>query len=449
MAVAAGLASVGAAGSDMDPGNGPRWIIAAIGVVLLVGGVLLGRVFRIPHPPGSLLGWPARVRRALGAAIAAFGVILAIGAATDSLDHGGWETSFEKGVAQAKEAGGPVIIDCWADWCAACKTIFNETLQHPDVKPRLAEFTRIKLDMDLPENEALYDRFGFDNLPWVAVFDSVEALTAEDPKPRLVIHEAISAKDFLARLEGKVAAPESDVASWLAQRGLFVTLLLVFVGGILVSLTPCVLPVYILTVNVIGARRTASWKGRLGLSVVYVLGLALTYSVLGVLTGLGAASMGAAFQNPWVIGAIAGLFMVMALAYLEIFHLPQAGGLAARISGARLGNVGTAFLLGLAGGLIAAPCVGPMLVGILSYISTQQDVVLGFVLMFTFALGMGLLFIALGMSTTVLQKVRGVGAWGYRLEMLFALAFFAIGLYYLRGVIPALGGAVSWLAGMF
>ncbi len=108
----------------------------------------------------------------------------------------------------------------------------------------------------------------------------------------------------------------------------------------------------------------------------------------------------------------------------------------------------TAFLLGMAGGLIAAPCVGPMLAGILAYIGTQQDAVLGFGLMFTFALGMGMLFLAIGTSTAVLDRVRKAGSWGYRLEMIFAVVFLAIGLYYLRYAVPAIGALPEWLAGL-
>jgi thiol:disulfide interchange protein len=430
-------------------GGGARWLVLAAAAVLLVGGALAGRVFVLPQPVGTELSWPGRVRRALGALAMAFGAWLAVAGATTSFaGDGAWVTDFEKGTAAAKERGGPVIVDAWAEWCAACKEIFADTLTHPDVAARLDGFTRIKLDMDLPQNEPLYARYGFENLPWVAVFDSHAALVADKPEPRLVVREAIGAEEFLARLEGKVADDDVSIGDWLAQKGLALTLLLVFLGGVAVSFTPCVVPVYILTVNVIGARRASSAWARLGLSSVYVLGLALTYSVLGVVAGLSTASMGAAFRNPAVVGGLAALFIVLSLFYLEIFRLPQAGGLAAKITGSARSNVLTAFLLGMAGGLIAAPCVGPMLLGILTWIGTQKDAWLGFWLMFTFAVGMGLLFLAIGTSTALLDRVRKAGAWGYRLEMVFAVAFLAIGIYYLRQAVPALGGVVTWLGAL-
>lgn len=424
-----------------------RWIVIGVGAVVAVLGAWLGRVFVLPQPVGTELSWPGRARRAAGALAMAFGVWLVIAGASATFEVGDWHTDFEKGAAAAKASGGPVIVDAWAEWCGACKEIYAETLSHPDVVATLAGFTRIKVDMDRPENEPLYDRFGFENLPWVAIFDSADALLAETPVPRVVVHEKIAAQEFLGRLEGKIETEDLSIAGWLAEKGLAVTLLLIFLGGVAVSFTPCVVPVYILTINVIGTRRTSSLLGRLGLSSVYVLGLALTYSVLGVVAGLSTMSMGAAFRNPIVVGALAGLFILLALFYLEIFRLPQAGWLAAKITGSTRSNVATAFLLGTAGGLIAAPCVGPMLLAILAYIGTQHDAWLGFWLMFTFAIGMGLLFIAIGTSTALLDRVRKAGAWGYRLEMVFAVTFLAIGIYYLRQAVPALGALVPWLAG--
>ncbi len=447
LAVAA-LAARPALAADAGAGGGGRWLVLLVAAVLIVAGALLGRVFLLPQPPGSELSWPGRVRRALGALTVAFGAwLVVVGATAPLAEDTGWETDFTKGVAAAERRGGPIIVDAWANWCAACKEIYAETLTHPDVAARLEGFTRIKVDMDRPENEPLWDRFGFQDLPWVAVFDSPEALLAARPQPRLVVREAISAEELLARLGGQ-AADDVSIAAWLSEKGLVLTLVLIFLGGVAVSFTPCVLPVYILTVNVIGTRRAATWGGRLGLSAVYVLGLALTYSVLGVVAGLSTTSMGAAFRNPLVVGGIALLFLVLALFYLEILRLPQAGGLAARITGSARSNVLTAFLLGTAGGLIAAPCVGPMLLAILAYISTQRDAWLGFWLMFTFAAGMGLLFLAIGTSTALLDRVRRAGAWGYRLEMVFAVAFLAIGIYYLRQALPAIGDVVPWLAGL-
>ena len=441
-------ASALAAAGEEAPGPGARWFIVGLGLVLVVLGAWLGRVFVLPKPIGVELPWPGRFRRAIGAMAVAFGLFLAIGGAGETLHHGDWETSYERGVATAKESGKPIIVDAWATWCKACLEIYDKTLTAPDVEERLSGYVKIKLDMDEEINLPLEQKFGGGNLPYVAVYADAAALAADPARPSVELREFVPPEEFLERLEGKAPDDKVSIAQWLAERGLFVTLLLVFLGGIAVSFTPCVVPVYILTVNVIGTRRTESLWGRLGLSSVYVLGLALTYTVLGVVAGLTSASMGVAFQHPAVVGSIAGLFILMALFYLEIFRLPQAGSLASKITASEKSNVLTAFLLGTAAGLIAAPCVGPLLIGILAYISSQQDAWLGFWLMFTFAIGMGLLFIAIGTFTGVLEKVRKVGGWGYRLEMLFAVAFLAVGVYYLRQVLPPLGALFPWLAGI-
>ena len=421
--------------------------VTVVGVSLALFGIWAGRVFVLPQPPGSELSWPRRIRRALGAAVAGLGLFVIAGGLTTRFDHGDWITDFEQGRALARERGGPVIVDCWAEWCAACKEIFAKTLEHPAVKPRLDDFTKIKLDMDAPENDHLYERFSFSNLPWVAVFDSVEQMSTDEPRPRLVIREKISAPEFLALLDGETSlAASPEVGTWLAERGLLLTFVLVFLGGVALSFTPCVLPVYILTVNLMGAQRISSLSGRFGLSSVYVLGLAITYSVLGVVAGLTGTSMGVAFQDPRIVGAIAVIFLLPALFYLEILRLPQASGLATRVTSATDNRVLLALLSGMTVGFVAAPCIGPMLIGILTYIGAQRDVWLGFWLMFIFALGMGMLFLALGTSTAVLQRVRKTGAWGYRLEMLFAVVFIAVGAHFLRLVLPVLSGLVRWLA---
>jgi cytochrome c biogenesis protein CcdA len=369
------------AGPQSAPPTAPMshlWLLFG-GLAAAALGLVGGRVFRLPQPPGAELSWLGRVRRAAGATLGGVGLYVALVGLMPPVDDSDWIADFEEGRAHAREHDSPIIMDCWAEWCAACKEIFRETLQHPDVRPRLADFTRIKLDMDLPANEPLYDRFGFSNLPWVAVFDSLADLEAEKPRPRFVIREKIGAEELLRRLDsGEIGEGVPSVAQWLSEKGLLLTLALVFLGGLALSFTPCVLPVYILTVNVIGARRASSVWGRLGLSSVYVLGLAVTYTVLGVVAGLTGMSMGAAFRDPRILGGLALLFFVLALFYLEILRFPQAGGLSARIGQATGNNVVLALLLGMAAGLIAAPCVGPLLVGILTYIGTQRDVWLGF-----------------------------------------------------------------------
>ena len=462
LASALGCAAQGA--EPAGPGAGARWFVVALGAFVVALGVWLGRVFVVPDPPGSELSRGGKTRRAFGALAVALGAFVLLAGISDDLepDHGAaadpdatapgsgaWETSFDGGLARARETGTPVIVDCWAEWCKACKTIFRDTLEHEDVKRRLRGFTRIKLDMERPENEPLWERLAIGgNLPWVAVFDSVADLETAPPRPRFVIREDVGPEDFLRRMKGEGAPSTNAISDWLAQKGLFVTLLLVFLAGVAASFTPCVVPVYILTVNVIGTRATSSLLGRLGLSSIYVLGLVLTYTVLGVVAGLTTSSMGAAFQSPWVVGGLAALFILLALFYLEVFRMPQGGGLAARITQSSHSNVLTAFLLGLAGGLIAAPCVGPLLAGILAYIGERQDAWLGFWLMFTFAVGMGLLFIGLGTSTALLDRVRKMGAWGYRLEIVFAVVFLAIGVYYLRLVVPAIGDLIPALASL-
>lgn len=234
-------------------------------------------------------------------------------------------------------------------------------------------------------------------------------------------------------LEGRLARALAS-GSWLA-------FLLVFLGGVLTSFTPCVYPVIPITISYVGGSAKGNPLKGFVLSLWFVLGIAITYSSLGLLAAATGAAFGQATQNPWVNGAIALVVGAMGFSMAGFFDIQLPSGLTSRVGGARGGFLGP-ILMGFATGLIAAPCVGPVLVVLLSWVAQTGSLFLGFWLLFTFALGLGLLFIVLGTFSGALAALPGAGAWMDGVKHFFALALWALALWFLRSLLP------GWLLAM-
>lgn len=210
-------------------------------------------------------------------------------------------------------------------------------------------------------------------------------------------------------------------------------------GGLLVSLTPCVYPMVAITVSVFGARESKSKLHGLGLSSAFVLGIVTMFVPLGVSAGLSGALFGSALQNPWVLTGIAVLFAAMAASMFGAFEVALPSALTNRL--ATVGGIGPrgAFGLGLVCGLIAAPCTGPVLTGILTWIAQSQSPVAGALAMTAFALGLGFPFLLVGTFAVQLPKS---GRWMLHVKSVLAIVLAVVALYYLDIAFPALGDAV-------
>ncbi|MFN0150527.1 MAG: heavy metal translocating P-type ATPase [bacterium] len=261
-----------------------------------------------------------------------------------------------------------------------------------------------------------------------------------------------------ATLAPKTGAPEAavasnpgqtgggvDFASRIANQGLFVTYLGVFLSGILLSFTPCVFPIIPITVGVIGARGAGSVSRGFFLSLFYVFGMALTYATLGLVAAQTGALFGSLLQNPLVIGFVAFVLTALALSMFGLYEIQLPPSLAGRLSGGGAGGgfVGV-FLMGIIAGLVASPCVGPVILGLLIYIATTGSLVLGFTLLFTLGLGMGLLFLVIGTFSGSLSSLPRAGLWMDRVKELFGVLLIAMALYFIRPIVdPTLFAGVT------
>jgi thioredoxin:protein disulfide reductase len=230
-------------------------------------------------------------------------------------------------------------------------------------------------------------------------------------------------------------ADDGSFASY-EQRGLGWMFLASFGFGFLTSLTPCVYPMIPITLAIFGARGDNVSKGRaIALATAYVFGMGATYSALGVGSAMigKAASFGSQLHNPWIVLPLVVLFLVLAASMFGAFDLNLPSSWQAKLN--TIGGKGFtgAFAMGMVGGLIAAPCTGPFLAGLLAYVSTTGSAGVGAALMFTYAIGMGILFWVLASVARALPKS---GRWMEAVKSGGGIALLFAALYYCKPFMP-------------
>jgi len=216
------------------------------------------------------------------------------------------------------------------------------------------------------------------------------------------------------------------------QESVFLSFVAVYLGGVLISFTPCIYPVIPITVAFIGARGGS--KGRsFFLSLIYVLGMAVTYTILGAFAALSGKLFGQIQSNPWTYFVIGNICILMGLSMFDVFTISvRTPAFIARMqSKKKMGGIAGGFLVGAASGLVMGPCTAPVLAVILSYAATRQNVAYASGLMFIFACGMGTLLILAGTFAGLLAGIPKSGVWMVRISRLFGWILLGAGEYFL------------------
>jgi thiol:disulfide interchange protein DsbD len=243
---------------------------------------------------------------------------------------------------------------------------------------------------------------------------------------------------FFADAPGEPPASGNSTrfAAWLAERGLIFTLFAVALLGLGLNLTPCVYPLISVTIAYFGGQN-ASRSHVAWLAFLYVIGIALTFSTLGVAAALSGGFFGAAMQKPPVIAFISALMFVLALGSFGVYQLQPPAALLRRVGGSGSGAAGALFM-GLTMGIVAAPCVGPIVLGLLLFIGSRQDPLLGFLLFFVLALGMGAPYLLLALAAGSIKRLPRSGEWLLWVEHFFGCVLLAMGVYFLTPLLPAM-----------
>lgn len=217
----------------------------------------------------------------------------------------------------------------------------------------------------------------------------------------------------------------------VAERGFFVAFLLVFIWGLALNLTPCVYPLIPITVGYFGGQAGGRARRTLSLAAIYVLGMATMYSTLGLVAALTGSLLGGALQNPFVVGVVALVLVLLALSMFGLYEFRVPARLSGAAGTAKQGVVG-AFLMGLTVGIVAAPCIGPFVLALLTFVGESGNPALGFSLFFTLSIGLGLPFLFLAVLSGSITRLPRSGEWMDWVKKLFGVILIAMAVFFLQ-----------------
>ncbi len=231
-----------------------------------------------------------------------------------------------------------------------------------------------------------------------------------------------------------------DFSQALASQGMHWVLLLAFLGGLLVSLTPCVYPMVPITLSIIGGRdENVSFHKGLGLSATYIAGLSLTYALLGLAAATFGAQIRSFIQGAAFQGIVAVIFFLLALSMFDLIMLQVPAGLRNRLGGVKKTGLFGIFIMGMISGLMASPCVAAPLAGILAFIAATGSQVLGFFMLLLFAWGMSVPLLLIGAFSGSLNAMPRAGEWMNRVKEFYGFLLLAAALYFAK---PLIG--IAW-----
>jgi len=234
---------------------------------------------------------------------------------------------------------------------------------------------------------------------------------------------------------------------WLTEivsaHGLWLGLMAVFAGGVALNLTPCVYPMLPVTVAFFSGQAAGSAGRAASLAASYVLGISLTYALLGLLAAQTGAFLGSWLQHPAVLATIGLVLVALALSMFGLYELRVPTALASRVGQAPAGY-GGAFLMGVVVGVVAAPCIGPFVLGLLLFVGQLADPLAGFLLFFALGAGMGLPYLLIGIAANRLMSLAKAGPWLLWVKRALGLILLGLALYFLRSLLPPF--VVQWAA---
>jgi thioredoxin:protein disulfide reductase len=241
------------------------------------------------------------------------------------------------------------------------------------------------------------------------------------------------------------SAPDSEAPGPLYGWAMIWTLLGIFAGGMALNLTPCVYPLIPITVSYFGGQATKGGQDRGNIvmhGLFYLMGLAITNSTLGALAALTGGLMGAMLQNPVVLIVVAAVLLLFAASLFGLWELRLPSGLTRVASKSYTGYFGTLFM-GLTLGVVAAPCIGPFVLGLLTWVASMGSPWLGFLVFFTLSLGLGVPLFLLAVFSGQIERLPSSGGWMVWVRKLMGWVLVGMAVHFLRPILPELWATFS------
>jgi len=240
---------------------------------------------------------------------------------------------------------------------------------------------------------------------------------------------------------------QDEIAASLSSGSAILTIISFFGFGLLLAFTPCVFPMIpILSSIIVGQGDKMNTRNAFVLSLVYVLAMALTYTVAGILAGLFGENIQAAFQNPWILSSFAGVFVILSFSMFGFYDLQMPAFIQSRLTNTsnrqQGGSLSGVAVMGFLSALIVGPCVAAPLAGALIYIGQTGDAVLGGVALFALSMGMGTPLIIIGTSAGKL--LPKAGGWMDSVKAVFGVTMLAVAIWMLERIIPEIVAMLLW-----
>jgi thioredoxin:protein disulfide reductase len=269
---------------------------------------------------------------------------------------------------------------------------------------------------------------------------------------KITVDTEADSNNILAALSAPTETTENtseqhQLADMLKGDNIWLTLLAFFVGGLLLSFTPCVFPMYpILTGIIVGQGDKLSTKKAFRLSFFYVQGMAITYTLLGIVVALAGAQFQAMFQHPAVLIGLSVLFIFLALSMFGLFNLALPSSWQNKLNDISNSQKGGSYfgvvVMGAISGLVASPCTTAPLTGALLYISQSGDIWLGASALYALSLGMGIPLLVLGSSGGKL--LPKAGTWMTVIKNVFGLLLLAVPIFLMERFLPEIATEAMW-----
>ncbi|MBN1349134.1 thioredoxin family protein [candidate division KSB1 bacterium] len=216
----------------------------------------------------------------------------------------------------------------------------------------------------------------------------------------------------------------------IIEKGVLLAILVFFIGGLLLNATPCVFPVIPITVSYFSAQGEQNRFNRFLVALAYVIGIALIFTILGLVSGLAGKQWGFLFQNTWFVVAIVMIMLALAASLFGAFEIKVPAALMTKLGQSREGFVG-AFIMGLTIGVVIAPCAAGIIVALIILVAKLGMIFKGGILFFFMGLGLGLPYLFLATFTGLLNKLPKSGMWMVWIRKFFAIVMIGVAIYFL------------------